>query len=56
MKNKEIPTIEIQHSWYWDCPDCGETNETEFNGEGFDLPLRCDECGKEFNDYNYDKN
>ena len=57
MAKKLKPYIEIDHSWTWYCPrkNCDGYNSTEPEGDGeFPIPLKCEDCGVEFNDYEYD--
>lgn len=57
MASKLKPYIEIDYSWNWDCPrkNCDGYNSIEPDGgEGeFPTPLKCEDCGTEFDDYEY---
>ena len=56
MSKKLIPYIEADYSWSWYCPvrRCFSRNEIERDGDGFSTPLKCEKCGKEFEEYEYD--
>ena len=52
-KSELIPQIETEYSWHWNCPaeGCIGRNEIERDGDCFPTPLKCDECGTEFDNY-----
>lgn len=46
------PFIEAYTKYTWRCPNCKEYNDNaENDGDGFVTPLKCEDCGAEFNDY-----
>lgn len=60
MNKKVIPYIESSTTWIWYCPAtnpehtsgvCGEYNEVEMDGDGFETPLVCDGCRAKFEEY-----
>ena len=54
-EEKEKPYIETNYSWTWNCPkkDCDASNSVELDGDGFNVPLKCNGCGAEFDEYEY---
>jgi predicted RNA-binding Zn-ribbon protein involved in translation (DUF1610 family) len=56
MENKisnKIPFIETDISWRWHCPECGEYQNIERDGDGFS-PVICEACKTEFPHYQTD--
>ena len=55
IEKEQIPYIETNYSHSWYCPvkGCFARNEVERDGDGFPDLLKCEDCGKEFGDYNH---
>lgn len=49
----KLPYIESNTNWNWDCPKCGDSNDIELDGDGFAMPIICEntECQAEFDSY-----
>lgn len=57
MNKEEIkPIVEQDISFHWRCPEkeCFSRNDAEWDGDGIKTPLKCEDCGKEFEDYTKD--
>lgn len=44
LKEVEVSIVE---RWGWECPECGQFNEEDFNPTCF-TEVTCEECSKDF--------